>query len=116
MIRANKKGFIFVPALVFFSVLILTSAFFTLTIKYGVHDANGLERTLGKKQAELFKTYQSGENTRLYIELSAGFAAKDTIFELAETKSGCGTYFGYSVWSDSENKCFPKKRSDRSKV
>lgn len=107
--KINKKAYVFVTFVVILTFFALLSALLVLNVKYKVKEADGYERLLGVKQAEIFKMYQKGENARLYAEQAAKIAARKAVINLAINKTGCGIYHGYSLWSDSEKECFPKK-------
>jgi hypothetical protein len=107
---SNKKAYVFSPLVVVMTFAALLFALTVLSSKYGVKDAEGRDRVLGLTQATVFKTYNEGENARLYVELAGKFSAENAIMNLAQSDVGCGNYYGYAQWFKDSEECFPTQQ------
>lgn len=68
---------------------------------------------IGKKQAEIFKTYQSGENVLFYIDQAAKISSERAIYDLGQKggfseRSNCGVLSGYYFWQRGSEECYPE--------
>jgi len=104
---------------VIIAVITLTSAFLIINLK------RPYDRTIGWRQAAIFKTYQEGEKVLFYIDQSAKYSSYQAIYELGQKggheNSDCGTYLGYAVWATyDENKdlkeCYPENVDENFKL
>lgn len=102
----NKKAaLVFNWMLTFIVISILTFALVKFSSKYSKFSI------LGKKQIDLFITYQKAESTLFYLDQSAKYASEQAVYELAnnggiskiQNTKGCSDYYGYSLWYSLEN-------------
>lgn len=101
----RKADLVFNWMLTFIVIAILTFALVKFSSKYSKFSI------LGKKQFDLFATYQKAESTLFYLDQSAKYSSEQAAYELAnnggiskiQSAMGCGEYYGYSLWYDLEN-------------
>ena len=105
----NRRGIVFMASIALFVFLFLSLALFVLTEKYNVKDKEGITRFIGQKQADVFMAYQRGEFASLYATQSLRLASEQGVSDIAKQQSGCGSYLGYSIWSNGTTECFNDK-------
>ena len=99
---SRKAALVFNWMLTFLVIFILTFSFFKFSSKYAKFSV------IGKKQLDLFTTYQKTESALFYIDQSAKYALQQSVYDMArnggiaETKSdgSCKQFYGYSTWND----------------
>ncbi len=105
--KSKKGAILFSILLVLFMVAILLYAWGLLAYKYKAFDKN-----IGERQYELINTYQKAEKALFYIDQSAKYSLQQAAYELAKNggiseveaevneipDSGCGKFYGYSIW------------------
>lgn len=107
----HKKGQIFLLGLLIATLLILSIVFVNVLKKQ-----NQFEFHLGDTEISLLKTYQSGEDVLFYLEQSAKYSLIKGINKLAGNSSECGTYSGFSIWTNGKDDCLPKQDTLNSKL
>lgn len=101
----SKAALVFNWMLTFIVIAILTFALVKFSSKYSKFSI------LGKKQFDLFATYQKGESTLFYLDQSSKYSSEQAAYELAnnggiskmQSAMGCGQYYGSSLWYNLEN-------------
>ena len=106
-----KKGSIFSWALVFVSLIILTTAMLVMIEKKSKFFDRENFFTIGSKQFRVLEAYQKGETALLYLDQTARYSSFQALYDLGGTggyynTSPCGNYLGYNIWVN-ETDCYP---------
>ena len=128
----NKKGLLYNLTLTIVVISLLSYALFKFYVKYNQFEP------IGKKQLNLFVTYQKAESSLFYIDQSAKYSLQQAVYELAKVggisdveKSEvltpkeavslpqtifkkCGRFYGYSLWYEDSNYCFDEGKLKQS--
>lgn len=117
--KNKKSSLFFLPLLVLISLIILTELFFVLWNKN-----SAFQMPLGKRQMDLYDTYLNGEETLFYIDQSSKYSLQQAVYDLGKnggiskikSDSGCGQFYGYSVWNKLENSLVMKSCLDEKQI
>lgn len=97
---SKKAALVFNWMLTFLVIAILTFSLLKFSTKYSKFSV------IGKKQLDLFTTYQKAESALFFIDQSAKYALQQSVYDLsrnggtfpAQNTKGCDNFYGYSVW------------------
>lgn len=100
-------------------MVITLSSFVTLAI-IAVNKISSLKEP-GLDSVALVEAVQQGERLNFYIDQSAKYAMKQSVFELAQkggysVDSSCGNYNGHAIWYDKGKFCLPNAPLEELKV
>jgi hypothetical protein len=109
----NKKAAIipvWVPGLVFISLIVLTTSVIYLNKK--ITDLP----VVGEAQQQVFETAAIGEKALVYADAAASLAAQQAIFDLAYNGGDYSTKqaLGFTAWASSEYENYPEEESLKS--
>lgn len=101
----NKKAQFFDIFLVLITIFFLTYIYLNFHHKY-----NKFEIKLGEREIRMIEAVKDIEKILFYIDLAAGYAIPQTLFDLAQRggilEPKCGKYLNYVIWYDG-NECYP---------
>ncbi len=108
-IYKSKKSMVFIVGLVIVTFILLTMLYVKVTSK---QKTLALTQALGGKQLKIISLYQQGEKIKLFYDLAADYALRQTAYDLARNggfygESPCGNNYGYQLWTNSTATCFP---------
>jgi soluble lytic murein transglycosylase-like protein len=98
---------VWVPGLVFISLIVLTTSVIYLNDKLTNLTA------IGEAQQQVFEAAIAAENTLIYIDSAASISARqaiiDTAFDGGYMEDKCGeSYFGFKMWTTKGDECYPE--------
>ena len=112
--RRASKGLAFYPVMTIVVLIVLIYAYGQVD-KLKSSYTGALTKDIGSTQAELFKTYQSGEEVLFYIDTAAKSSVQQAAVEFAQSgavlAATCGTVLiddmAYTQWNAPAQECFP---------
>ena len=106
----GKKGMVFEVGILIVTIIVVIATFLTVLKRHSDFD-----NSIGDIQLATLESYQTGENTLLFIDESAVLTAHQTLYDLGKSgalysNQDCGEIDGYNYWLDGEKDCTPNQQ------